>query len=439
MKIRNLKLKTFQIGFQIFELLFHRWSVFKLSNRQILKLSRVNIFVVNSGSSSIKYQLFKMPGKKPICSGLLERVGLEGSTITHKVFIGEDEKVIKKDLSIADHEAGLKEVAALLTDKETGVIKDPAEIDVAGHRVVHGGESFAATVVITEEVKEEIKKLFPLAPLHNAANYTGIQVAEKIFTKAVQVAVFDTAFHQTMPEKAFRYAIPQSFYKDLRIRVYGFHGTSHKYVSEQAAEYLHNPNAKIITIHLGNGCSMAAVNAGRCVDTSMGFGPLSGLVMGTRSGDIDPSVIFHLVDEVGYDLDKVKALLNKQSGMQGLTGFSDMRDISKAVAGGDREAEMAYKMYAYRIKKYIGSYVAVLNGLDAIVFTAGVGENDANIRERVCSNLDFMGIKLDKEKNDLEAAGIREINSNEAPVKILIVPTNEELEIAQQCYELLRK
>lgn len=399
----------------------------------------MNIFVINSGSSSIKYQLFKMPGEKPLCMGLLERIGLGGSTLTHKVFKGGEEKVIKKEFSLPDHEAGLKEVARLLTDKETGVINDPEEINVAGHRVVHGGESFAATVVIDEAVKEEIKKLFPLAPLHNPANYMGIQVAEKIFTKAKQVAVFDTAFHQAMPEKAFRYAIPQSFYRDFRIRVYGFHGTSHKFVSERAAEYLKNPKAKIITIHLGNGCSMAAVNAGKSVDTSMGFGPLSGLVMGTRSGDIDPSVIFHLVDEVGYNMEQVKALLNKQSGMQGLTGFSDMRDILKAIAQGEREAEMAYQMYAYRIKKYIGSYAAVLNGLDAIVFTAGVGENDANIRMRVCSDLGFLGMKLDEEKNNLCSAGVREINADNSPVKILVVPTNEELEIAQQCYELLKK
>ncbi len=399
----------------------------------------MNIFVVNSGSSSIKYQLFKMPVEKPVCSGLVERIGLEGSAITHKVFIGDEEKVVRETLPLPDHETGLKEVARLLTDKETGVIKDPDEIDVAGHRVVHGGESFAATVVVTEEVKEEIKKLFPLAPLHNPANYMGIEVAEKIFTKAVQVAVFDTAFHQTMPQEAFRYAIPQSFYEDLRIRAYGFHGTSHKCVSEKASEYLNNPKAKIITIHLGNGCSMTAINAGRSIDTSMGFGPLSGLVMGTRSGDIDPSVIFHLVDEVGYDLDKVKALLNKQSGMQGLTGFSDMRDISKAIAKGDREAELAYEMYAYRIKKYIGSYAAVLNGLDAIVFTAGVGENDANIRKRVCANLSFLGIELDEQKNEVRSPGIREINSANSPVKILIVPTNEELEIANQCYDLLRE
>lgn len=397
----------------------------------------MNILVVNSGSSSIKYQVFNMPVEKPVCSGLIERIGLDESIITHKVFIDEEEKTVKKTLYLADHKEGLTEVARLLTDEKTGVIKDPGEIEVVGHRVVHGGESFAATVIITDEVKQEIKKLFPLAPLHNPANYLGIEVAEKIFTKATQVAVFDTAFHQSMPEKAFRYAIPRPFYKDLRIRAYGFHGTSHKYVSEQAAEYLQNEKAKVITIHLGNGCSMAAVDAGKSIDTSMGFGPLSGLVMGTRSGDIDPSVIFHLVDEVGYDLDKVKALLNKQSGMQGLTGFSDMRDISKAICEGDKEAEMAYEMYSYRIKKYIGSFTAILNGLDAIVFTAGVGENDANIRMRVCANLSYLGLELDQERNNMRLAGLREINTKASYVKILIVPTNEELEIANQCYEHL--
>ncbi|WP_018611752.1 acetate/propionate family kinase [Segetibacter koreensis] len=397
----------------------------------------MNIFVVNAGSSSIKYQLFKMPHEKPVCSGLLERIGLEGSAITHKVFKGNAEKVIKKSIELPDHEAGLQEVARLLTDKQTGVIQNPEEIEVVGHRVVHGGESFAATVVINAEVKEEIRKLFPLAPLHNPANYMGIEVAEKIFTKAKQVAVFDTAFHQTMPEKAFRFAIPQSFYTDFRIRVYGFHGTSHKYVSEQAAKYLYNPKAKIISIHLGNGCSMAAVDAGKSIDTSMGFGPLSGLIMGTRSGDIDASVIFHLVDELGYDIEQVKVLLNKRSGMHGLTAFSDMRDISKAIAEGDKQSDLAYDMYAYRIKKYIGSYAAILNGLDAIVFTAGVGENDANIRMRICSNMDFLGIELHEGKNNLRSGVIREINGRTSRVKILVIPTNEELEIAQQCFELL--
>jgi acetate kinase len=399
----------------------------------------MNIFVVNSGSSSIKYQLFKMPNHSPICSGLVERIGLDNSVITHKIYADNNEKVVQETLDLTDHEAGLMEVAKLLTDPKIGVIHDPQEIDAVGHRVVHGGESFAATTIITDEVKEEIKKLFPLAPLHNPANFLGIEVAEKIFTKAKQVAVFDTAFHQTMPEKAFRYAIPQTFYTDMRIRAYGFHGTSHKYVTEQAVAYLGKQDAKIITIHLGNGCSMAAVDACKSIDTSMGFGPLSGLVMGTRSGDIDPSVIFHLVNQLGYDSEQVNTLLNKKSGMLGLTGFSDMRDIIKAIEGGSKEAKLAYDMYAYRIKKYIGSYAAVLNGLDAIVFTAGVGENDVTIRKLICTNLNFLGIKFDAEKNKIRSRETREINAADSPVKILVIPTNEELEIVQQCFELLNK
>ncbi|HEY0356595.1 MAG TPA: acetate/propionate family kinase, partial [Flavisolibacter sp.] len=301
----------------------------------------MNIFVVNSGSSSIKYQLFKMPDEQPICTGLVERIGLDQSLITHKVYSKGEEKIIKLTLDLPDHEAGLNEVARLLTDAQTGVIRDPGEIDAVGHRVVHGGESFASTTIITNEVKEEIKKLFSLAPLHNPANYLGIEVAEKIFSSARQVAVFDTAFHQTMPPRAYRYAIPQVFYQEMGIRAYGFHGTSHKYITEKTIQYLNNPNAKIITIHLGNGCSMAAVDAGKAIDTTMGFGPLSGLVMGTRSGDIDPSIIFHMVNQLGYSLDQVNSLLNKQSGMLGLTGFSDMRDILKAIANGDEQAKLA--------------------------------------------------------------------------------------------------
>jgi len=398
----------------------------------------MNIFVVNSGSSSIKYQLFKMPLEKPVCSGLAERIGLENSIITHKVFVGDEERIIKRNIDLADHEEGLTAIAALLTDAETGVIKNPNEINAVGHRVVHGGEAFAATTIITKEVKEEIKKLFPLAPLHNPANYLGIEVAEKIFTKAKQVAVFDTAFHQTLPEKAFRYAIPKSFYTDQHIRAYGFHGTSHKYVSERAMEYLHKPDAKLITIHLGNGCSMAAVKSGKSVDTSMGFSPLNGLVMGTRSGDIDPSIIFHLINQLGYDPEQVNSLLNKRSGMLGLTGFSDMRDIGKAVQEGNKDAELALEMYACRIKKYIGAYAAVLNGLDAIVFTAGVGENDVSTRRRICNEMEFLGIHPDEEKNKTASTAIREINTGNSPVKILVIPTNEELEIAKQCYALLK-
>jgi len=397
----------------------------------------MNIFVVNSGSSSIKYQLFKMPDEKPVCTGLVERLGLENSLITHKLFFKGKEKIIRRQVDLSDHEDGLKEVAQLLTDPEIGVIHNPEEIEAVGHRVVHGGESFASTAVITKQVKSEIKKLFSLAPLHNPANYVGIEVAEKIFNKAKQIAVFDTAFHQTMPEMAYRYAIPRSFYTKMGIRAYGFHGTSHKYVSEKTLEYLQNPLAKIITIHLGNGCSMTAVNAGKSVDTSMGFGPLNGLIMGTRSGDVDPFIIFHLVNQLGYTADQVNNLLNKKSGMKGLTGFSDMRDVSGLIAEGNEEAEMAYRMYTYRIKKYIGSYAAILNGLDAIVFTGGVGENDAAVRRMVCSDMDFLGIHLDEEKNKRCSESTREINTEESSVKILIIPTNEELEIVKQCYGLL--
>lgn len=397
----------------------------------------MNIFVINTGSSSIKYQLFKMPDEKPICSGLVERIGLDDAVIIHRTFVNGKEKVIKEMLQIATHEAGLHEVARLLTDKETGVIHNPGEIDAVGHRVVHGGESFKATAVITKEVKAKIKQLFSLAPLHNPANYRGIQVAEKIFRKAKQVAVFDTAFHQTMPEKAFRYALPEIFYSKHRIRAYGFHGSSHKYVSRQATAYLGNPNAKLITIHLGNGCSMAAVDSGKSVDTSMGFGPVSGLIMGTRSGDIDASVIFYLTEQLGYSLKEVGELLNKKSGMQGLTGLSDMRDIQNAIESGDEHAVLAAEMYAYRIKKYIGAYAAVLNGLDAVVFTAGVGENSAYIRQRVCDQLQFIGIHLDKKKNMRPSGKNREINTSSSPVKILVIPTNEELEIVKQCYRLL--
>ena len=399
----------------------------------------MNIFVVNSGSSSIKYQLFKMPDEKPICTGLVERIGLEDSVITHKLFLNGEEKTIRQRLDIPNHESGLKAVAQMLTDPDIGVIGNPEEIQAVGHRVVHGGESFASTTVITPEAKSEIKRLFSLAPLHNPANYLGIDVAEKIFTRAKQIAVFDTAFHQTVPEEAFRYAIPRSFYKELGIRVYGFHGTSHKYVSEKSQKYLQNPLARLITIHLGNGCSMTAVKAGKSVDTSMGFGPLNGLVMGTRSGDLDPSIIFHLVNQLGYSLDQVNNVLNKQSGMIGLTGFSDMRDVTKAIAEGKEEAELAYSIYTYRIKKYIGAYAAILNGIDAIVFTGGVGENDINVRRLVCTDMDFLGIKLDENRNKIRSNDIREISMTNAAVKVLVVPTNEELEIVKQCYELLNE
>ena len=397
----------------------------------------MNIFIINSGSSSIKYQLFKMPQQNPVCSGLVERIGFGDAVITHKTFLNGEEKILKKNVQLANHEEGLHEVAGLLTQKDIAVIDNPYQIDVVGHRVVHGGETFNTTTIITQEVKDKIEQLFSLAPLHNPANFLGIEVAEKIFFKAKQVAVFDTAFHQTLPEKAFRYAIPENFYTEHHIRAYGFHGTSHKYVSEQAAAYLKNKNAKIITIHLGNGCSITAVNAGKAVDTSMGLGPLNGLVMGTRSGDIDPSVIFHLIEHLNYSAKEVSELLNKKSGMLGLTGMNDMRDINKAIRDGNKPAILATELYTYRIKKYIGAYISVMNGVDAIIFTAGVGENSPEIRRQVCTDMEFFGIHLDQEKNKNITGLLSEINTLDSRVKILVIATNEEVEIAKQCYDLL--
>ncbi|KGO84865.1 acetate kinase [Flavobacterium rivuli WB 3.3-2 = DSM 21788] len=397
----------------------------------------MNIFVINSGSSSIKYQLFKMPSTSPICVGLVERIGLDDAVIIHKIYNNGEEETLKFTLDIPDHETGLNEVNALLTNPEFGVIQDTAEITAVGHRIVHGGEFFSTTTIITPEVKEELKKTFQLAPLHNPSGYRGIEVAEKIFTNATQVAVFDTAFHQTMPPQAYRFALPNSYYTDYNIRSYGFHGTSHKYVSEQANDYLGKSDTKLISIHLGNGCSITAIKDGQSIDTSMGFGPLSGLIMGTRTGDIDPTIVFYLVNTLGYDVEQVSNLLNKRSGMFGLTGYSDMRDITKAINEGDENAKLAYDMYAYRIKKFIGSYAAALNGIDAIIFTAGVGENDTLTRKLVCENLEYLGITIDNEANSTRKSGIREINLPDAKVKVLIIPTNEELEIANQCYTLL--
>lgn len=397
----------------------------------------MNVFVINAGSSSIKYQLFQMPIELPVCSGLVERIGEENAVITHKVYSDGKENVIRRSLPLPDHQAGLLEVKQLLTDPVTGVIRAPSEIEVVGHRVVHGGENFSATTIITDAVKDQIRKLFALAPLHNPPNLLGIEVAEKLFEDASQVAVFDTAFHQGMPDKAYRYALPTRYYTKYNIRAYGFHGTSHKFVSDKAAKFLENPAAKIITIHLGNGCSMAAIHAGKVVDTSMGFGPMGGLVMGTRAGDIDPSIIFYLIREHGLSADEVNTLLNKQSGMLGLTGSSDMRDVLKAIAEGSKEAALAYELYAYRIKKYIGAYAAIMNGLDAIVFTAGVGENDPKIRATVCHAMDYLGITIDNEKNVEGSSGTREISKIDGAVKVFVIPTNEEWEIARQCYQLI--
>ncbi len=399
----------------------------------------MNIFVINSGSSSIKYQLISMPEAATICIGLIERIGSDASTIIHIRYKDGEEFIIEETLKIKDHASGLKEVAKLLIDPSIGVIKDPDEINAVGHRVVHGGENFSDTQIITEEVKEKIIKLFPLAPLHNPPNYLGIEVSEQIFKNAKQIAVFDTAFHQTMPAVAYRIAIPNEYYTEHRIRAYGFHGTSHKYVSERAIEYLQKKESKIITIHLGNGCSMSAILNGKCIDHSMGLGPMNGLIMGTRAGDIDQSVIFYLVNQLGYPIEEINHVLNKKSGMLGLTGFSDMRDVTARYNEGDLNAILAYEMYGYHIKKYIGSFAAVLNGLDAIVFTGGVGENDALVRSLSTKNLSYLGIELNEEINQQRIKGIVALNTIGAKVKILKIPTNEELEIANQCYALMQQ
>lgn len=395
----------------------------------------MKILVLNSGSSSIKYQLFDMPSGAVKCSGLVEKIGEPLGAIHQEV----EGNTTTREYSLPDHTFGLNKVARLLTDPEFGVIKSPEEIDVVGHRVVHGGESFSATTEITGSVKSEIQNLFSLAPLHNPPNMEGIEVAELVFPHATQVAVFDTAFHQTMPEEAFRFSIPEKLYKEKGIRAYGFHGTSHRFIADAAIDELGltGKDSNIITIHLGNGCSMAAVKNGKCVDTSMGLGPMGGLIMGTRAGDIDPAVIFFLIEN-GIPVEEVKDMLNKDSGMKGLAGDNDLRAVQKAAEKGDKSAELAIKMYTYRIKKYIGSYAAALGGVDAIVFSAGVGENSSIVRAKSCEGLAFLGIELDQTKNETRSKGIRAIQNATSKVKIMVIPTNEELAIAKQSYKLVK-
>tara|TARA_R110001583_G_scaffold44818_6_gene141835 strand:+ start:508 stop:1698 length:1191 start_codon:yes stop_codon:yes gene_type:complete len=396
----------------------------------------MKVLVINSGSSSIKYQLFNMPEEEVICSGLVERIGLTNPEIHYK---SKDHK-IDRVCMVTNHKEGLEKVVKLLLDEESGVIKSTSEIAAVGHRVVHGGSTFSETVVVDENVKAKIKELFSLAPQHNPANYEGIVVAETIFPEATQIAVFDTAFHQTMPVQAYKYAIPNKLLEEHNIRKFGFHGTSHKYVSEQARIYLgEEQSKKMITIHLGGGCSITAIKDGESIDTSLGFGPNEGLIMGSRSGAIDNSIIFHLVNNLGYKLDDVNTMLQKESGMIGLTGcLSDYRDIEAEAIKGDEKCQLALDMSAYRIKHYLGGYIANLNGVDAIVFTAGVGENSIVLRKMVCENMDFFGIEIDEVKNDVKARKLTEIHSKNSKVKVLIIPTNEELEIAKQSFELIK-
>ena len=392
-----------------------------------------NILIINSGSSSLKFQLIQMPCEEVLASGMVERIGLENSILHYKVA----DKSVKEELQAEDHAVALKAITDHLMNSETGVIKNKDEIAAVGHRVVHGGNVFSKTITINAEVKEKIKENFSLAPLHNPANLKGIEVAEKLFPSSTQVAVFDTAFHTTIPRKAAQYAIPNELFEKNHIQLYGFHGTSHKYVTKKAIKELQKENSKIISIHLGNGCSITAVKDGKSIDHSLGFAPVNGLIMGTRSGDIDQSVIFYLIDELGYTSQEVSDLLHKKSGMLGLTGYSDLREIEEEAAKGNKQCQLALDMNAYRIRKYIGAYAAAMNGVDTLIFTAGIGENSSVIRQLVCKDMDFLGIKLDEEKNKIRDKKSRAIQAEGSKVKILVIPTNEELEIAQQSFELI--
>lgn len=393
----------------------------------------MKILILNSGSSSIKFQLIEMPSENVICSGIVERIGSNDAVLTYRT----ETKESSVTLDIPKHQVGLEIIAKYLLDPINGVVKHSNEIDAIGHRVVHGGDAFAETTLINDQVINEIKEFNGLAPLHNPHNLQGIEMARRIFSDAKQIAVFDTAFHQTMPVKARKFAIPNKFYEEQGIKVYGFHGTSHKFVSEKASEILKKKDTKIISIHLGNGCSITAVRNGKSIDHSLGFGPSNGLIMGSRSGDIDHTLIFYLVNDLGYTFNQVNDLLIKESGMLGLTGYSDLRDIQATAEKGNVDCKLALDMNAYRIKKYIGAYTAAMNGLDAIVFTAGIGENSALLRSMVCSEMQYLGIEFDVSKNALKSRGLRQIQSSTSAVKIFIIPTNEELEIAKQAFQLL--
>ncbi len=392
----------------------------------------MQVLVLNSGSSSLKFQLFLMPEETILCSGLIERIGMKDAKFKFKT----DKDSVELVTVIPNHKIGLELLSKQLLHPDTGIIKSADAINIVGHRVVQGGSIFNKTTEITASTKAKIKELFSLAPLHNPANYEGIEVAETVFPNAKQVAVFDTAFHQSIPEHVYKYAIPNELSENHNIRLYGFHGTSHKYVSTKAITYLSKQNSKIISIHLGNGCSITAIKNGKSIDHSMGLTPLDGLIMGTRSGNIDPSVIFHLAKKLNYSLEDVNDILNKKSGMLGLTGLSDLRDILAEAKKGNKDCQLALLMKAYRIKKYIGSYAAILNGLDAIVFTAGIGENAPEIRELVCENLDYLGVVLDTEKNKIRPNNLAVISTETSKVKVLVIPTNEELEIAKESVNL---
>ncbi len=399
----------------------------------------MKILVINTGSSSLKFRLFDMQGLVRLASGLVERIGeADGRTLLrYQPPSGDREEQIERRLRIADHGRAMEEMLALLG--ESGLLAHAGELAGIGHRVVHGGETFHEPVRIDDRVLEAIAELVPLAPLHNPANLVGIRAAMARAADVPQVAVFDTAFHQALPEHAYLYGLPFHLYEEHRIRRYGFHGTSHGFVSRQAAAFLGRPYGALnsITLHLGNGASAAAIRGGRCVDTSMGLTPLEGLLMGTRSGDLDPAILLYLARETGMDIDGLDDLLNRKSGLRGICGDNDMRAIIGRAAEGDGRAALALRIFCYRIKKYIGAYTAVLGRVDCLVFTGGIGENAAVVRETACRDLEHLGIVLDRERNQHQGPAIRPIHHESSDVSILVVPTNEELEIARQVVQVL--
>ena len=404
------------------------------------RIGKMKVLVINAGSSSLKYQLIDVDTKDVIAKGLVDRIGISDSNVIYKPAMGKTGFAVVRD--VKDHTEAIRLVIDAMLDPVNGVIKSMDEIDAVGHRVVHGGEKFTAPVLINDAVMETIETLTDLAPLHNPANMMGIRACREIMPNAPMVAVFDTAFHQTMPAEAYIYALPYEAYTDNMVRRYGFHGTSHNYVSKVAVEMLGKPaeETKIVTCHLGNGSSIAAVKGGKCIDTSMGLTPLEGVPMGTRCGDIDPAIVLYLMKKLNLNVNERDAYLNKKSGVLGISGVSsDMRDIEAAAKQGNERAELALATLAYKVKKYIGAYVAAMDGVDAIVFTAGVGENAANIRERIISGLGYLGVVPDYELNSNCPRGQNvEISKPESSVKVFVIPTDEEMMIATQTAELVK-
>jgi len=392
----------------------------------------MNILVINSGSSSIKYEYFDLERRQALASGVLERIGETKACLTHRHQDAQGHaQDMRAEQPVHDHRAGLEWIGNML--KESGLTHRSNDLHGIGHRVVHGGEVFKEPTLINEEVIAAIRAQNPLAPLHNPANLTGIEEACRFAPNVPQVAVFDTAFHQTIPAVAYQYAIPRDLYKKYHVRRYGFHGTSHRYVTQQAADHLKQPvdQVNLIVFHLGNGASVAAIRGGQSVDTSMGMTPMEGLIMGTRCGDIDPAITFYLGRVTGQSPQEIEARLNQESGLKGICGASDMREVIGRMEEGDKQACLAHDMVAYRIKKYLGAYYAVLGHVDAVVFTGGIGENAHSIRAKVCEDLERLGIELDPHRNTQRTKGIQEIHKEGSPTKLLVIPTNEELQIAQ--------